>query len=556
MSAPSTNAKMNCTNRREPRACRTRGNKTIVRIMYRIVALALGLLLAIGGLELGLRAASVLLRPSRSSFSETGPGNQIRILCIGESTTAGKWPQLLESTLNQQHPDLSFQVFNHGIVGIHTGEVLGLLPQWLDESRPQIAITMLGINDEGNVLVYPRTSRFSKLVEHSRAVKLTVLLWRSAWGIGAPSSESPSTAPPQPEAQWDNKTREAMERQYASRGEAIDTFRYSRILEIQPALLEIDPATPVYHVGFMVDALVNSEQPERMREFFSRVLGLPESAEMTRDERYEAIRAWGRGHGNAFDTLRMLTSQQRLERDSTAERQTLLEAMKDPELAGTAGVRYATLLHLNSRPFEARVVLRTARENLPDDYAWSLALAEISFRFGAYEETCLLIKRALESRPDLPLRHEETLVGWLARASAEAGHEAVARELKARLDRMHLGFFKEYTRYNYTRIVDLLRERGVAVIAMQYPTLSIEALEKTLGGRGDVLYLENVDNFEQALNESKYHAIFYDSFAGSFGHFRMAGEELVAKNVAGVVTELVESGAVEPTGPAPQSIGP
>ena len=534
-------------------ACRTRGIEDIKRILYRAVALALGFLFAIGGLEVGLRAASVLLQPPPPPALETGRDDEIRILCIGESTTAGLWPDLLESTLNHQHPELTFRVLNRGDVGIHTGEVLDLLPQWLDESRPQIAITMLGINDEGNVLVYPQTERPPPLIEHSKALKLMTLLWRSAWGIGVPSNELPPTAAPHLEAQWDQKSREAMERQYASRGEAIDTFRFSHILETQPTLLEIDPATPVYHVGFMVDALVRPEPPERMTEFFSRELALPESADMTRAERYEAIRAWGRGHGNSFDTLRMLTSQQRLEGDFLAEQQTLLEAMEDPDLAGTAGVRYATFLHLNNRPFEARVVLHTAREKLPHDYAWSLALAEISFRYGAYEDTCFLVNRALESRPDLPIRHEETLVGWLARATAEAGHEAEARELKARLDRMHLGFFKEYTRYNYTRIVDLLRERDIAVIAMQYPTLSIAALKKTLGERSDVLYLENLENFEQAVNQTSYHTIFNDSFAGSFGHFRKTGEELVAANVAGAVNQLLGKPAAETSSPPHQS---
>ncbi len=556
MSAPPTDAKMNCTITPGPWAYRTRGNGTILKILYRIVALALGLLFAIAGLELGLRVAEFSLRSPPPVVAGSGPDNEIRIACIGESTTAGRWPGLLEKRLNQLHTGNHFRVVNMGVVGIHTGEVLDRLPKWIENGRFQIAITMLGINDEGNVLVYPRNGRFSPLVERSRAVKLVALLWRSAWGIGVPPHESPPTAPPQLEAQWSEKTRIAIEREFNTRGEAIDAFRFSRVLETQPTLLEIDPATPVYHVGFMVDALVRPEPPERMTEFFSRELGLPGSADMTRAERYEAIRAWGRGHGNSFDTLRMLTSQQRLEGDFPAEQQTLLEAMEDPDLAGTAGVRYATFLHLNNRPFEARVALRTAREKLPHDYAWSLALAEISFRYGAYEDTCFLVNRALESRPNLPIRHEETLVGWLARATAEAGHEAEARELKARLDRMHLGFFKEYTRYNYTRIVDLLRERDIAVVAMQYPTLSIAALKKTLGGRSDVLYLENVENFEQALDESTYHGIFSDSFAGSFGHFRMAGEELVAENVARVVIELVEGWAAEPTGAAAQSIAP
>jgi tetratricopeptide (TPR) repeat protein len=512
----------------------------------------LGTLFAIGGLELGLRGASVLLRPSPPVSRETGPDDEIRILCIGESTTAGLWPGLLETSLNQQHPEQTFHVINRGNVGIHTGEVLDLLPQWLDKSQPGIAITMLGINDEGNVLVYPRTGRLSPLVEHSRAVKLMALLWRSAWGIGAPPHESSATATPQPDAQWDEAMKEAMDRQFNPRGEAIDAFRFSLLLETQPALLKIDPATPVYHVGLMVDALITTEPQEQMTEFFDRELGLPGSTDMTAAERYEAIRAWGRGQGNAFDTLRMLTSQQRLEGDLAAEKQTLLEATKEHAHTGTALVRYAAFLQFMDRPAGARVILRKARQKLPVDYAWSLALAEISFRFGAYEDARFLINRALESRPNLPIRHEEMLVGWLARATAAAGHEGEARELRARLERLNLEFFKEYTRYNYSRIVDLLRERDIAVITMQYPTLSIEALKKVLDGRDDVLYLENVENFDRALRETSYTTIFCDSFAGSFGHFNEAGEELVAANVTRAVNQLLGFPAAETPAPSIQ----
>ena len=539
MSAPPTDGTIRRKKKLRLWAGRTLGNETIIRILHRAAALALGTLFAIGGLEIGLRGASILLRPLPPVTRETGSDSEIRILCIGESTTAGLWPGLLETSLNQQHPDQQFHVVNRGDIGIHTGEVLDLLPQWLDESQPQIAITMLGVNDEGNVLVYPRTGRLAPLIEHSKAVKLMVLLWRSAWRIGAPPPALPASAAPQPEAQWDEKMREAMDRQFIPRGEAIDAFRFSFLLETQPAMLEIDPATPVYHVGLMVDALVSSEPQERMTEFFSRELGLQESSNMTAAERYEAIRAWRRGHGNAFDTLRMLTSQQRLDDDVAAEKQNLLEATRDHALSGTALVRYAAFLHFTDRPAGARVILRAALQKLPADYAWSLALAEISFRFGAYEDARFLINRALESRPDLPKRHEETLVGWLARATAAAGHEGEARELMARLDRMNLEFFKEYTRYNYSRIVDLLRERDIPVIAMQYPTLSIEALKKILDGRNDVLYLENVENFGQALRETSYNTIFSDSFAGSFGHFNDAGEELITANVARAVNQLL-----------------
>ncbi len=516
------------------------------RIAYRIGAVVFGVMLALGGLELALRAASAFLRDRPSVPERIGAENEIRILCIGESTTAGLWPGLLETSLNQQHPDLRFTVINAGLVGIRTGDIYARLPQWLDDAQPHFATTMLGINDEGNILVYPRSESGSLLFRHSKLVKLLTLLWRSDRGIGEAASAQEDATAPEMDEQWTPAIRQEMERILIPRGVALETYRFSALFESQPMLLEIDPATPVYHVSLMSDALINAEPPQRMEEFYGQVLGLPTPADLTAAERYEAIRAWGHEHGNAFDTLRMLTSAQRLAGDVAGEQQTLLEGRRNPAIAGPVMVRHAAFFDFLGRPGEAATMLRLARRALPDDYAWSLVLAHISFRFGAFEDARTLYERALELRPDLPIRHEETIIGWLARAAAAAGRHAEARELLDRLDRMSVGGFKEYTRFNYSRIVDLLRERGVTVIAMQYPTLSIEALRKILGEREDVIYVENRDNFEEALRHAPYREIFYDSFAGSFGHCTEAGEELIAANVARTINEILGRSAVEP----------
>ena len=162
------------------------------------------------------------------------------------------------------------------------------------------------------------------------------------------------------------------------------------LLETQPALLEIDPTTPVYHVGLMIDALIDTEPPESMMDFYGRVLHLPAPADMTAHQRYEAIRAWGRGHGNAFDTLHMLTSAQRHGGDVEGEEQVLLQARRNPAIAGPGLVRHAAFLDFLQLPTEAAAMLHRARRMLPESYAWSLALAQISFRFGAFEDSCAL----------------------------------------------------------------------------------------------------------------------------------------------------------------------
>ena len=111
--------------------------------------------------------------------------------------------------------------------------------------------------------------------------------------------------------------------------------------------------------------------------------------------------------------------------------------------------------------------------------------------------------------------------------------------LRVRRDELELGRFREFTRFYYQRVVDAVRAREIPVIAMQYPLLSAESLRKLLDYREDVTYLENRTNFEAALLDVGYRALFDDLFAGSFGHLTDRGNMLVAENVVEALAEVM-----------------
>lgn len=79
-------------------------------------------------------------------------GNEIIILCIGESTTAfffeNSWPSQLQRILNNLQDEKTFRVINKGIPSITTNEVSTNLPKYLDEYKPHFVLGMLGINDK------------------------------------------------------------------------------------------------------------------------------------------------------------------------------------------------------------------------------------------------------------------------------------------------------------------------------------------------------------------------------------------------------------------------
>ncbi len=131
------------------------------------------------------------------------------------------------------------------------------------------------------------------------------------------------------------------------------------------------------------------------------------------------------------------------------------------------------------------------------------------------------------------------ILGWLANACEQSGDALRGANFRAQRDELELGRFREYTRHYYQKVVDSVRLRGIPVIAMQYPLLSVASLRKLLDYREDVLYLENRTNFETALLESGYRNVFSDSFAGSFGHLTDRGNMVLAENVAAALTAMM-----------------
>jgi tetratricopeptide (TPR) repeat protein len=71
------------------------------------------------------------------------------VLCLGESTTAQQYPRYLEERLSARAPHLRFSVIDGGLPGTDTSLILAGLDGDLDEYRPDVVVTMLGINDEG-----------------------------------------------------------------------------------------------------------------------------------------------------------------------------------------------------------------------------------------------------------------------------------------------------------------------------------------------------------------------------------------------------------------------
>jgi len=74
-------------------------------------------------------------------------------------------------------------------------------------------------------------------------------------------------------------------------------------------------------------------------------------------------------------------------------------------------------------------------------------------------------------------------------------------------------------------------DSGAKHIVMQYPLMNIAEIVKPEFENDKTFYIENKDNFEQALKKHKWEDVFVDKFAEHFGHTTKYGHELIANEV-------------------------
>ncbi len=137
-------------------------------------------------LELSLALASVAFRAQifRAPVPSIVNQNVIRVLCIGESTTAGistnPYPDQLEQLLNSSQNKFKFKVINRGIVGTSIRIIASHIEDWISSYKPHVVIAMMGVNDDRNGLIYrPNLEHKQSSLEHSRLYSLVRFLWHS-----------------------------------------------------------------------------------------------------------------------------------------------------------------------------------------------------------------------------------------------------------------------------------------------------------------------------------------------------------------------------------------
>lgn len=84
----------------------------------------------------------------------------------------------------------------------------------------------------------------------------------------------------------------------------------------------------------------------------------------------------------------------------------------------------------------------------------------------------------------------------------------------------------------YRAVSEMVQERGVLHLVVQYPLQPLDPLKEWLGPESPFLrYVDNETNFRKALETGSYEDLFVDRFGGNFGHLTEKGNSIVAESV-------------------------
>ena len=126
---------------------------------------------------------------------------------------------------------------------------------------------------------------------------------------------------------------------------------------------------------------------------------------------------------------------------------------------------------------------------------------------------------------------------FLATCYSALGKDGLAQQHYDRARELRFQNINMLTKENYQMAAEILKEKKIPFVCVQYPLRNIEILKYMLGSYESVLFVDNESTFKNALQKEPHEAYFTDIFAGDFGHCTPKGNRLLAQNIAKVILE-------------------
>ncbi|NLB35641.1 MAG: tetratricopeptide repeat protein, partial [Elusimicrobia bacterium] len=437
-----------------------------------------GILFALVALELGLRAGGSIYRWRIDRFNRQAVlSGGYRILCIGESTTSGEYPQYLAGYLKELSGGQEFVVIDAGVPGINTSDILNSIEKNIQRYRPDMVISMMGINDTG--LHYPLNpvglDSSPKIFRNCRVYKLWKILQEH---IGRRSPYNYKLWIPS----------------------ASDSPREGK---------KNHPENNYLREGI---------EKRNLGEYLAAEMAFLESIEkFSEDERAYIELGWlYNGQEKFLEAERVFAS---------------LESLQDPSPAQymASGGFYIQ----RGKYEEAVKILEKGIKKYPTEEGLLNDLGLIYFKLDQLDKSEKIYRKIIELNPGDPRGYY-----FLSRIFGQKKDDFGAQIFWQDAEKLSASHMNQITLNNYRKVRDILREKNIVYLCAQYPGRSIEPLKKIFHGNEEgIIFADNSRLFREAVLSEGYEEYFRDSFAGDFGHCTEKGNRLLARNLAEIIAK-------------------
>ena len=536
-----------------------------ISIKQKTILILTGLFLCVVSLEIGLRMAGFIilsLQEYRNRISMRQKG-AYRIMCLGESTTAGmeNYPILLEEILNQRDIGIKFSVINKGRGGIDTGAIVSRLEYNLNKYTPDMVTTMMGINDRRPTIAYEdiptkkvklfftsfRIYKLAKLLQlhiinkarEIRVCKSKENITHQARDLTSSSTyNDQDNSAEEPEEATQNNYQVYLELGWRYQRQGI----YAKAEDMYKKAIQINSRSAEAHLE-LARCYRMQEYYDKAEEILKNVIQInPENdrahlrlgrcyiRQGYSDKAEEILKKAIQINPNNDDAyLELAFNYKRLGAFAKTE-EILKKAIqinpKNDQAYFELGFIYDYL-----RAFaKTEEMFKNAIQINPKNDQAHLGLGRCYIRQGYYDKAEKILKKAIQIIPD-----DDRVYGALAHCYQEWGRHKLADAYFRRANRLRTEYYHPITRHNYQGLKEILDQRGIKLVCIQYPVRSVEPLKRLFDNQEGVLFVDNEGVFKEALKQASYDEYFLDMFAGDFGHCSPKGNRLLAENIADVI---------------------
>jgi len=541
-------------------------------IKQKIILYLFSIFLSFAILEVGLRVGGFMMltiqeRRNNRSIEKKGT---YRILCLGESTTANggeySYPRQLEIILNQQNTGVNFSVINKGIWGTNSFAILANLEDNLIRYDPDMVITMMGVNDDEYIreeyifkknedssskeimlfLKSFRTYQFVKLLNLHAVNKVKKLVFLNKKEKRENDFEKMISF----EAQVKNfkekiKKNAYNDQLYLELGKLLlfegrfkkagKIFQKAIKLNHENYMTYLDLIWTYYEdQGELIQAnkvlqgalAMNPENDlayVHLGQFYSEVLRKYDKAE-------EILRKAIEINPNNDTVFTGLGKNFMAQREYDQAGKVFQKALAINPKSDGAYVELGRYYWLQEEFLKAEEMLDKAVELDSGNSVEYVEIIECCFRQKGFDTAEKLLKKAIVMNPQ-----DAEAYDILAYVYDEQDETELVSENTEKANAIRAAYDNSLTRNNYHRLKEILAQKGIRKVFVQYPMRSVEMLKGMFKGREDIIFVDNEHIFKEAVIREGYDEYFTDRFAGDFGHCTAKGNYLLAKNIMNTI---------------------